>query len=202
MMRRLGITGVVVLGGLAGALTGCSMQQSACCAAYPIKSFKAIYECTSTGSATNKQTWQSNGKGKVRITTDKSVGATIVDFDKDTVVTLLPQTKTASEAKLDTPWISHASEEQMQSTDLGTKDVDGHPCHGWQVKANGNDAEYWLGEDTGCYVRVTVRKADHLATTMKLVDYSVGPQDPSGFQVPTDFILQKRAQAAATNGVY
>jgi hypothetical protein len=177
------------------ALTACSTQPSPCCVAYPAKSFKAVYECKLNDNAPFKQIWQSNGKGLMRLTVTgekKDANVTVIDYHENNALSLVPTKKLALQRQLETPWISNATADQADAESLGSKTIDGHPCVGWQVKNESGESEYWMGEDTGCYVQINALLPENSRATIKLVDYSADEQNPADFTVPSDFKVEKR----------
>lgn len=69
---------------------------------------------------------------------------------------------------------------------LGTKVIDGHPCHGWQTSMNDATTESWTGDDIGCVVLSTT-KAPSYSTSMKLTKYSAAKPAASEFSVPAGY---------------
>jgi hypothetical protein len=61
---------------------------------------------------------------------------------------------------------------------LGSKNINGHNCHGWRAAGT----EIWFDDDYGCEVLVTV---GGLTTT--LTQFSAQPPDPSVFQPPPGY---------------
>jgi hypothetical protein len=177
-------------------LTACSMQTSPCCASYPIKPFKAVYECRLNDTAPFKQTWQSNGVGKMRLTVSgdqRKQAVTVIDYNDNCAFSLLPDKKLALQQPLETPWISNATADQTDAVSLGSRSIEGHPCVGWTVDVDGQKSQYWMGEDTGCYVEINAELPEKSKASIKLVEYSAGAQDTADFDVPSDFRVEKSA---------
>lgn len=66
------------------------------------------------------------------------------------------------------------------STPLGAKSINGHPCHGWKGELGG---EVWLDDDYGCFVEA--RSGD---TTSTMTQFSTQAPDPSLFQPPQGYV--------------
>lgn len=176
--------------GVSTLASGCSMQQEPCCASFPIKPFKAVYEYKAGDSPATKQTWFSDGKGKVVTSegaSDSSGVSTLVDYATNESTVLDSKNKTAQAVKLATPWISNGTCEETNATILGAKTIDGHPCKGWKLTGTNGDSEYWLGEDTGCYVLISSALPDNKTAVLKLIDYQSAPAEHPNFDLPKDY---------------
>lgn len=175
-------------------LSSCSMKQEVCCADHPIKPFKAVYELSMNGRPAGTQTWLSDGTGKVvmKLGTDQPQNfSTLVDYVNHKLTIIDGLSKTAESRQIETPWVSNASMEQLNATVLGDKTIDGHPCKGWKVTNADTISEYWLGDDTGCYVEVdTSNSSNSQVSKLKLAEYS--PELPAGtsFTVPADYKMK------------
>lgn len=66
------------------------------------------------------------------------------------------------------------------SKPLGTKTINGHPCHGWKGESGG---EVWIDDDYGCFVQATM---GDVTTTM--TSFSANPPEPSLFQPPPGYV--------------
>ncbi len=190
------------------ALASCSLQQSPCCASFPMKSFRAVYDGRVQGNGTErtyKQIWLSDGSGKIRLTNEGSPNDTYVDFVGATSTTLLPEKKLAVESALKSPWISHGTEEETGASDLGARTIDGHNCHGWKVKTDKAESEYWLAEDNGTYVEITSVLPDKNKVTLHLAECKEDKSAPAEFQIPPGYTVEKdkpeRVHPIALNGV-
>lgn len=175
-------------------LTSCAMKEEPCCASYPIKPFKAVYDLTANGTPAGTQTWLSDGKGKVMMSSgnhQKAPYSTLVDYANGKVTILDEQNKTAEARPLETPWVSNASMEQLDATALGDKTIDGHPCKGWKVTKGDTTTEYWLGDDTACYIEVnSTNSKNEPVSTLKLVDYSAQLPEGTTLTVPSDYKMK------------
>lgn len=63
---------------------------------------------------------------------------------------------------------------------VGTKEIDGHKCHGWRtVTANGLVCETWIDDEFGCMIESTTGGA-----TIELSEFSTEPPAALLFEVP------------------
>jgi hypothetical protein len=171
-------------------LSGCAAQQEPCCASQPIKPFKAVYEYKAGDAAPITQAWLSNGKGQVVMMPAKGSATdpyTLVDYTTGESTALNPATKTAVSSKLEMPWISNGTCEETNATILGDKTIDGHPCKGWKVTNGNTTSEYWLGEDTGCYVQIISTLPNDKTAEFKLVEFEPTVDPAAKFEVPEGY---------------
>ena len=163
---------VSIIALLLGSVTGCSTKGEPCCASYPIRSFEAHYESKAGSAPATTETWYSDGQGKVLLVTDtKPPTKKLIDYKNETQSVLDPKKGPTPSTKLETPWVSNGTMDETSATALGDKTIDGHPCKGWKIANNDDQSEWWLGDDTGCYVMVTSKKAGHDEVVLKLVSY-------------------------------
>lgn len=88
------------------------------------------------------------------------------------------------------------SAKAMNAKSLGTKVIDGHPCHGWQTVSKGATTDSWTGDDIGCVVLSTT-KGPGYDSSMKLLKYSANKPSPSDFAVPSGYKVMDMPGSAA-----
>jgi outer membrane lipoprotein-sorting protein len=147
---------VAGLGTLVFMLVSCS---AALAVDYPRKTFDATYEVAgSTGNSTMRMS--SDGKGKMRVEniTPAAKVVTISDYPSLAAITILEAQKMAMKSKLTAESYQGSETEDMKkrgAKDLGSKEVAGHPCHGWEytTPAAKSSTQTWIGNDIGWMVQ-------------------------------------------------
>lgn len=177
----------------------CAFSTTATNAAeYPLKPYDATYD---RASALGRSTYRmcTDGKGHMRIDTttpgsDRKM-IMIMDYPKKESIMLLEQQKLAMVMPLQSDSTTQApiDETKMKSLggrSLGTKVIDGHPCHGYEFDKNGIKQQSWTGDDTGCMVYSETVQPNG-KEVMRLAKYAAASPAAEAFAVPTGYTRQK-----------
>lgn len=163
----------------------------------PERPYSAVYQTLADPSSPVQTHIMSDGKGHTR--SESTVAGqqyvSIMDSTKKECVSLNMQSKTATKVNFDSSAYYDPNYAKSQKP-LGSKVVDGHPCHGWQMITGGTQTQTWIGDDIGCTVLVTSNNKPF----MRLVKHQPAfVPTPDLFIVPPGFkIVQVPAQAGAS----
>ena len=100
--------------------------------------------------------YMSDGKGHMRSETSDKNGITqisIMDYPQHTLLTTMDVNGHKQFMKSPLPDYEGDDAFKKDAKDLGTKVIDNHPCHGYEVThKNGLSTDIWYGDDTRCAV--------------------------------------------------
>lgn len=153
-------------------LAGTAALNAAWAANYP-QAYDATFETTVQGAGTSKMHTTSDGKGHLRTETEMKGNKTtsIMDYPSKTVTTLMDAQKMYMKMafKEDQAQITdQESAKRLNAKSLGTKVINGHPCHGFERSQSGAVSQYWIGDDTHCLVhQETTSPTSHSVTDLK-----------------------------------
>jgi len=157
-------------------------------AVYPHGTFTATFDTQSTAAGVGAARHISDGQGRLRIEIQQpgNTQIGIVDYVKGFTTEIVPSKQIA----VTTPVVPHQSmaEESVKrdGTPIGTKVIDGHPCHGYQRRQGLFTSDIWIGDDTHYMVHSdTYFQKDK--STFALRDWSDDPPSPDLFQIPPNF---------------
>jgi len=167
------------------------LTPAAMAANYPTESFDATYQVT-TGATKTQMRMASDGKGHM-MTETTAAGqkyGSILDYINNTSTSLIPQGKMAMKTKLPKGggYVGdESSVKQLGGKSLGTKVVNGHPCHGFEYTTAGAKTETWIGDDCKCVVQSTTNSTAG-KSVMELKSVAGKPSDdlfkvPAGYKV-------------------
>lgn len=163
---------------------------------YPTKAYDCVYELVQpTGTSVTTHTI-TDGKGHLRTesTTSGMKTVMLMDYPNSHMLTLMETQKMAMKAKIPPNSYNGYNDEDLRTKnhakDLGTKEVAGHPCHGWGYSSAGSSTEVWMGNDIGVFVQSTTVVGGK-KTVQTLKSYSGKTPDaalfsmdvPAGFKV-------------------
>ncbi len=150
----------------------------------PERPYNAVYQTLADPSSSVQTYIMSDGKGHTR--SESTIAGqqyvSILDSTKKVCWSLNAQTKIATKVNFDTFAYYDPSYAKAQKP-LGSRVVDGHPCHGWQMNSGGHSTQTWVGDDTGCAVLVTMDNKPY----MRLVKHQPFVASPGLFTVPVDY---------------
>jgi hypothetical protein len=124
---------------------------SALAAEYP-PAYDAVYEQTNAGQKmTSKIT--SDGKGKVKTVSDSPGGKveTSIDYPGMMTTTVMHGQHMWMKQPLTEPY-KDENAMKKDAKSLGTKTINGHPCHGYETKTANTVSQTWMGDD--CHAMV------------------------------------------------
>lgn len=157
---------------------------------YPTGTFDTTMDITSPEGSHNMR-MASDGKGRIRVEIDSPQGniINIADYPGQTAYMVITAQEMAMKVPLDAKKMHIVPDEGMvkrqNPTAIGTKVIDGHPCHGYQYTADGTVTEAWIGDDIH-YPVETTSKGPSGVTKMHLRNYSAATPAAQLFQVPAD----------------
>jgi hypothetical protein len=163
------------------------------------KAYTATFELRAEGGGdpevfTYKQ--YSNGYGLVRCgAQDGSSDRVVYDFVRRQSMYTEAKTKTYRiNREFAPPPFDQASALAANLEPRGTRNIDGHPCHGWLQVGSDRDrwtnTETWIGDDTQCEVESITKRIVTINMTVKLKAYSAESPDPALFQTPQGYTLK------------
>jgi hypothetical protein len=168
-------------------LTVCLCHQSH--AQWSKKPFDATYEMqTNIGNQTLRML--NDGQGHVRneMTTPSGKMVSLIDTPKKVMYSIMEAQKMVMRIPYNpdpaTAITDETSAKAAKAVALGTKTIDGHPCHGWKTEVKGATTETWTGDDINCVV-LSSTKGPSYSSTMKLKKYSAEAPVASLFSPPT-----------------
>jgi hypothetical protein len=155
---------------------------------YPTQVYDATYEMVSPlGKSPMRQV--SDGKGHYLV--QSSAGGreckTMIDYLNKETVTLLVKEKMAIKGKLADGYVNVEDKvKQSGGKSLGAKNVNGHPCHGFEYVSQGTKEQVWLGDDCKIPVQSTTdSKGGKIVMDLKSV--SLTPPSADTFKVPAGY---------------
>jgi hypothetical protein len=158
-------------------------------AKYPTETFDATYVVTTNGVKTDMR-MASDGKGHffTQTSANGQKYGTIVDYLNGTSTSLIPQGKMAMRTKLPPNGAYVAETDRVKEKNgksLGSKTVNGHPCHGYEYTNSGAKTETWIGDDC----KIVVQSVTHASGTDSTMDLKTIAGKPSGdlFEVPAGY---------------
>jgi hypothetical protein len=158
-------------------------------AEFPTQVYDATYQ---TSSAQGKTATRMASDGKGHFLTQTSAGGqkytTIIDYINGTSTSLIPQGKMAMKTKLPPNGgfvADESSAKKLGGKLIGSKVVNGHPCHGYEYNSEGAKTQTWIGDDCKIMVQSTTDTANG-KTTMTLVSIGGAPS-AEAFKVPSDY---------------
>jgi hypothetical protein len=165
--------------------TGAAMAQD-----YPTATFDTTMNVSSP-EGSHDMRMVSDGKGRIRIEIDSPEGKiiNIADYPGQNAYMVITSQKMAMKVPLDAKKMHMVPDEGMiqrrNPTSIGTKVIDGHPCHGYRYTADGAVTEAWIGDDIH-YPVETTSKGPEGVSRMHLRTYSAAAPAAQLFQVPAD----------------
>lgn len=159
---------------------------------YPTEVFDAKYVLTTGAGGKTDMRMASDGKGHflTQTTTGGQQYGTIVDYLNQTSVSLIPQGKIAMKTKLPATGgyvADESSVKQMNGKSLGTKIINGHPCHGYEYVTGTAKTQTWIGDDCKIVVQ-SVTQSSAGKSTMELKTIA-GKPTADLFEVPAGYKL-------------
>lgn len=157
---------------------------------YPKQVFDATYDLKSA-AGDSVMRMASDGKGHMLTVTTANGMKTrsITDYPKMESVTIMDAAKTVVRTKLKgSPAVSSDPESMAKSgaKAIGTKNIDGHNCHGWESDKNGTKTTTWIGDDTH-YVVHSDTVAAKYTSTMSLKSWSTKGPSADDLKVPAGY---------------
>jgi len=122
------------------------------------QAYDATYEMTSPGAGLTKMHQMSDGKGHMRVESEtRGMKSTaIYDYPGKIMYSLMDAQKMYIKMPIKdeaTKITDENSAKKANAKSLGTKTVDGHPCHGWETKTGTTTSACWIGDDIHNLVR-------------------------------------------------
>jgi hypothetical protein len=178
-----------------GLVAGLALMAPAAMAGnYPSQSFDAQYDVTNAQGKTAMR-MACDGKGHF-LTQTEAAGqkyVTLVDYLKNTSTTLIPQGKMAMQSKLPANGGYIADDSSIKAAGgklIGTKVVNGHPCHGYEYSKSGVKSQVWIGDD--CHISVqSTTEGSGIKTVMNLKSVSGAPSADS-FNIPAGYKMMNQ----------
>lgn len=157
----------------------------------PQKAFDASYEMTNPqGHQSMRMISDGHGHTRMEMVTSHGKVINITDFPNHTHWSLIESAKIATRVpftdQFESQVMDEATARKRNSTPLGTKVIEGHPCHGWQYVSNGLTTQAWTGDDIGVLVHSESQTNDG-TRSMHLKSYSQSLPNPSLFTIPPDY---------------
>jgi hypothetical protein len=144
------------------------------------KAYESVTENLQSNSSTHM--W-SDGNGKIR--SESNINGvnhvSIMDLNSKVMYSISDQTKTIMKMPLKNP--PGQPDPSAQWQEIGTKVIDGHPCHGKRATMNGAAIELWTGDDTNCTVLMT----NNGKPVQKLKSWSATVPNASMFNLPSGY---------------
>lgn len=195
MIRALLVSALSCLVFCAACSTPATQQSSAdpASTANPTpKAYDATYETTAAGTTSAmRYICDANGHVRIEVSTPQGKAISLIDYPKKTMWSLVEAQKMAMKLPFNPdaggPAIRDAqSALEHGANTLGSKVVEGHPCHGWETTIQGTRSESWVGDDINALV-LAVTSGPAGETTMRLKSYSAAQPEASLFTVPADY---------------
>lgn len=156
----------------------------------PKESYKAIYDTNSSGKVASQTCMAWNGKdvGVLRAVVKGENFRIVSDFKNNKAIIFMDAHKIARPLPLDVEYIElfdMESYKKRSTKDLGTKTVNGHPCHGYLYMDHGVSREVWIGVD--CKVVVLLKNPDE-GNLLSLKSFEKSPPDSEFVTaIPADY---------------
>jgi hypothetical protein len=177
-----------------GLIVACSLLGSAASSAnISSKPYQASYQETSSVGGKAVRTYATDGKGHGRSEITRDSGrkdVSLLDLPNHRITILRGDSKTAISMPLrdnDVGMLAQfGSEMRAGGKPLGSKVIDGHPCHGRHYDLGETSEDLWTGDDIG--VRVFSKVQSKFGTTEShLRSFSTQAPDPKVFAIPADY---------------
>ena len=166
-----------------------SLAPYAMAANYPVQVYDATYVVSNAAGKTDMR-MASDGKGHflTQTTTGGQQYGTIVDYLNNTTISLIPQGKMAMKSKLSPNGgyvADEASVKQIGGKSLGSKTINGHPCHGFEYTTGDAKTQTWIGDDCKILVQsITNSSGGKSVTDLKTI---AGRPSDDLFKVPAGY---------------
>lgn len=157
------------------------------------KPYQASYEETSNVGGKAVRTYATDGKGHGRNEVTRDSGRkdiSLLDLPNHKITILRGDSKSAISMPLrndDVAMLAQfGSDMRSGGKPLGSKVIDGHPCHGMHYDLGETSEDLWTGDDIG--VRVYSKVQSKFGTTEShLRSFSAQAPDPKVFAIPADY---------------
>lgn len=160
----------------------------------PKSSFEATYASAGPAGASTVR-MISDGKGHMRTETSTNGNkfVSIMDYPAKQAITLIEAQKMAMRVPLKPAQDVHdaQSAKKSKARPLGSKVVNGHPCHGWEYSVQtGGKVEVWTGDDINYLVKseTTVPQGK---MTMDLKSWKPATPGADQFKVPAGYKMMQ-----------
>jgi hypothetical protein len=158
---------------------------------YPTQAFDATYQVINATGKTDMR-MASDGKGHflAETTAAGQKYGTIIDYLNQTSNFLISQGKMAMKSKLP-PNAGYVADEssvkQMNGKLIGSKTINGHPCHGYEYITSGAKTQTWVGDDC----KIVVESTTNSSAGKSVMDLKSIAGNPSAglFKVPAGYKL-------------
>ena len=160
------------------------------------KAYDAVYEMTtSEGTATQRKISDGAGRLRTELTSARGTSITIEDQQMQVRYTVVPDKKVVLMGSLSVRKKKLASmdaftDEEARSMGLqplGSKLVEGHPCHGYRFASPQTENDTWIGDDIGVMVASDSTAPMTGQISVRLKSFSPYVPDPALFQVPDGY---------------
>lgn len=155
---------------------------------------------TPAGESTIRTTCDGKGHLRSEVNTAGQKSISLMDYPANTITSLLEAQKMM--IKMPMP----AQEEQItdaesakkvHAKDLGSKVMNGHPCHGYEVKKDDTVTQTWVGDDIHYLVHSEVT-SPKLKSVTNLKSYSTKAPEATFFDIPAGYKEMKMPAMPAT----
>ena len=157
---------------------------------YP-KPYDSTYEMTMEGYGTQQIHYMSDGKGHERDESTDPKGAVsvvLLDYPQHTVTSTTVMDGKKRFMKSPLPDYEGNESFKKGAKELGAKEIDGHPCHGWEItNKNGQVNQIWTDDKTDCAV-LTLGLGPGPKITTELKSY-VDTAPTFSMELPSDYTL-------------
>ena len=188
-MKKLPAVIAVLAAAIAGSIIA---AYAASPSSYPTKAFDATYE-RSNSAGVSQYRMCTDGKGHMRTETElpgqSRKEVVIFDYPRSQMLMLLDQQKLVMKMPLTGDANLPADEVKIKAlggVSLGTKVIDGHPCHGWKYASAGKSVQTWTADDLGCMIAsATYTSGDR--EVLHLLTFTPSAPPPDTFKTPADY---------------
>ncbi len=122
---------------------------------YP-KPYENTYETNIEGYGTEQLHSMNDGKGHIRTETTNPKGEVsllLLDYPQHTVISTTVISGQKRFMKSPLPDYEGTEEYKKDAKELGAREIDGHPCHGWEkTYKNGQVNRMWTDDKTDCTI--------------------------------------------------
>jgi len=157
---------------------------------YP-KPYESTYETNIDGYGTQQIHYLCDGKGHVRTeTTDPKgeVSVNLMDYPQHTITTTTIINGQKRFMKSPLPDYEGTAAYKQGAKELGAKEIDGHPCHGYETTyKNGQVNQIWTDDKTDCAI-LTLGLGPGPKITTKMKSY-VDTAPTFSMELPGDYKL-------------
>jgi hypothetical protein len=156
---------------------------------YSKVAFDAVYN-QSSAAGTNQVHMICDGQGHMR--TDTNMGGqkmtSIMDYPGHVCYSIMEAQKMVVKAPLKAQADVHDMEsaKAANAKSLGTKVINGHPCHGFEYDAAGGKSIGWIGDDINYLVKSESNYGGQ-KTSMELVSFKKTAPSADQFKVPSNY---------------